>query len=412
MLPALNQGLSMIAGPEGHPPPDPASIASVLRLLAEAPDSRAFFATLRSALPRLLPATRIDLLASEREDGDQVLFSSGGESDAPPSHRRFTAAAFADWLRGQGYCSVSTLPVTGAGQHRGWLLLARRREPFDPDALALAGQLAALIALRLLYDQCRTDLAARDEYAALLEQRLHEVEEVRLRAMLAAGAAHDIGNLFAAVLGHAQLMQQNAPSLLQPDLRTIERAARDGHYLLRRVLALRAPMPAAPATPIALLPTIIHDAINLTRPFWERRPEIVIQTALAPVPAVRGHATELREVLINLIMNALAAMPDGGTLALRSHAIGDRVLVEVADTGSGIAQEHRGAIFQPLMTTRESGSGLGLSVSRTIVEGYGGTLTVDSAPGQGTTFTLSLPALRSHNVLHEAQHPSSQRRAC
>jgi signal transduction histidine kinase len=378
---------------------------SVFRFLREATGEQAFFAILQETLPQLLPMTRVDLLTSDQRGGDPTLFTCGDATDPLPAVGVRDASGLADWLGSKGYAIVFTLPLTSAGEHVGSLLLSRRRRPFEPETLTLAGQLATVIALRLMYDQSRSELEARDGYIALLERRLYEVEAVRLRATLAAGAAHDIGNLFAAVLGHAQLMQQNAPPALQPDLRTIVRAARDGSHLMRRMLALQAPQSGTSPTSVALLPTIIRDAIKLTQPFWETKPGIVVKTALAPVPAVRGHATELREVLINLIMNAIAAMPEGGTLTVRSYSVDDHVLVDVIDTGEGIARAQQSAIFQPFTTTRESGSGLGLSVSRTIIEGYGGTLTVDSAPGQGAIFRLSLPAIRSLDMLHEAQPP-------
>jgi len=382
-------------------PYDPADIASAMRLLVESYERGEFFATLRELLPRLLPATRVDILANEPYDGEYLLLSSAEASQRPAGRR--SGASFAEWLGSQGYGIASTLPLTGAGQHLGWLLLARHSDPFEPDEVALGGQLAALIALRLLYDQCRADLADRDVYSALLEQRLREGEAMRKRAALAAGAAHDIGNLFAAVLGYTELLEQSAPSALHPDLKALARAAGDGQQLIRRLLALDAPRPAMSPAPVTLVPTVIRDAIKLTQPFWEPRQNISVRTTLAPVPPVRGNAVELREVLINLIMNAIAAMPDGGVLTVRSFVAGDYVLVAVADTGEGIACEHQGAIFQPLVSTRKEGSGLGLSISRAIVESYGGTLTVESAPGAGATFSVALPAVRSLSTLHDTQ---------
>src|SRR5262245_51460313 len=237
---------------------DPVEIASAMRLLAEPTDRRTFFATLRELLPRLLPGTRADILANEALDGDYVLLTTGGEVGAPPPGKR-TAAGFAEWLGSQGYGIVSTLPLTGAGQHLGWLLLARHFLPFEPEAIALAGQLAATIALRLLYDQCRADLAERDTYSALLEQRLRESEAIRQRAILAAGAAHDIGNLFASVLGYVELLEQSAPAMLRSDLQAIARASGDGQQLIRRLLALDTPRPAMLSTPVVLMPTVIRD---------------------------------------------------------------------------------------------------------------------------------------------------------
>jgi signal transduction histidine kinase len=398
----------MTTGSRTHPTPDPADVTSLLRLLAEAADSCAFFATLRRALPRLLPATRVDLLARDWPGGAYMALS-GAAGATPPDEATVSAAAFGAWLCEIDHPVIATLPLSGAGQHQGWLVLARRRGVLDPLVLASAGQLAALIALRLLYDQSQGDLAARDQHAALLERRLHEHEHARLRATLAVGAAHDIGNLFASVMGYAQILQHDAPADIQRDLRAILLAASDGHFLLRRMLS-STPAPAMGASAQALtLPALIQDSLSLTRPFWEPRPKIAIRTLMAPTPPVQAHAAELREVLVNLIINAVAAMPSGGVLTLRCFAVDDRVVLEVIDTGRGIAREHQAAIFQPFSTTREGGHGLGLSVSRAIVEGYGGTLTIRSAPGQGATFTLALPAAHAHEGTNELATPATIR---
>src|SRR5262245_55696323 len=252
------EGSSMTSTSRSQTFYDLADIASAMRLLAEPTDRRAFFATLRELLPRLLPDTRADVLAHEPYDGDHVLLTTGDQADASPLGRR-TASGFAEWLGSQGYGIVSTLPLTGAGQHLGWLLLSRRYLPFEPEAIALAGQLAATIALRLLYDQCHADLAERDTYSAHLEQRLREGEAMRQRAILAAGAAHDIGNLFASVLGYVELLEQSAPAMLRSDLQAIARASGDGQQLIRRLLALDTPRPAMLSTPVVLMPTVIRD---------------------------------------------------------------------------------------------------------------------------------------------------------
>jgi len=390
----------MTTGSRTHPTPDPADVTSLLRLLAEATNSRAFFATLRRALPRLLPATRVDLLAREWPGGAHMALS-GAAGAAPPEDATLNAAAFTAWLCENDYPVVATLPLSGAGQHQGWLVLARRHGLLDQLALTSAGQLAALIALRLLYDQSQGDLVTRDQHAALLERRLREHEHARLRATLAVGAAHDIGNLFASVMGYAQILQHDAPDCLQRDLQAILLAASDGNFLLRRMLS-STPQPAIGSiAQVVALPALIQDALCLTRPFWEPRSKIAIRTLMAPTPPVQAYDAELREVLVNLIINAVAAMPSGGVLTLRCFAADERVVLEVIDTGRGISREHQAAIFQPFTTTREGGHGLGLSVSRAIVEGYGGTLTIRSAPGQGSTFALALPAAHAHEGTSE-----------
>jgi signal transduction histidine kinase len=408
---SISKGYVMTAGSGSHSSHDPADVASLLRLLAEASDNRSFLATLCKALPRLLPATRVDLLVSGWSAGMWLPLAGSTDSAEPPTHAEQSAASFAAWLSERDYASISTLPLNGAGQHLGWLALARRSTPLDAEVLALAGQLAALIALRLLCDQLRDDLAVRNEQTVALERRLHEHEELRLRAMLAIGSAHDIGNLFASVLGHAQLLQQQAAQDLQRDLGTIVQAARDGHTLMRRMLALKAPTNLVSVGQPVSLSALVQDALNLTRPFWEARADLTIKTALGSILAVRAYAAELREVLVNLIMNAISAMPGGGTLTLRSFSIGDRAYVEVSDTGQGIAAEDQLLIFQPAISMRDEGGGYGLSVSRLIVEGYGGTLTVRSVPGQGATFTLDLPVARVHTSPSELRRVPLRSRA-
>jgi CheY-like chemotaxis protein len=119
---------------------------------------------------------------------------------------------------------------------------------------------------------------------------------------------------------------------------------------------------------------------------------IVARTDLQPVPQALGSAAELREVLTNLILNAVDAMPEGGTLSLSSGVTGRYVWIEVADTGQGIPPEVRERIFEPFYTTKaQRGTGLGLAVSRSIARRHEGDLTVESTPGAGSRFRLSLP---------------------
>jgi signal transduction histidine kinase len=284
----------------------------------------------------------------------------------------------------------AVLPLIGAGQRWGWLALARPRGPLSPAAQAIARELAPLIALRLVCDQAAMALEQQQSKLAELEQQLSITSTLRIRAMLAAGTAHNIGNLFTNVLGHAQLLEQDVPALFRPDVRVIIRAVDDGRQLLHRLQLVKSEL-SPDAFGFTSLQSIVQETIQLTRPFWEVRSGIDIETAFDQSLAVRARSTDVREVLVNLIMNAVAAMPAGGVITIYCFRKGDQAAVAVSDTGQGIARELHSAIFQPLTSTRAEGSGLGLSVSRMIVEGYGGTLTVESAPGHGATFTVTLP---------------------
>jgi two-component system, cell cycle sensor histidine kinase and response regulator CckA len=139
--------------------------------------------------------------------------------------------------------------------------------------------------------------------------------------------------------------------------------------------------------------------LQLTRSRWEAeanargvRYDVRFDDEARGADHVSASASELREVFVNLIFNALDAMPGGGALTVRERRAGEEVVVEVSDTGAGIAPDVSARIFEPFFTTKgKQGSGLGLAVSHGIVARHGGSLTVESEPGAGTTFTVRLP---------------------
>jgi signal transduction histidine kinase len=107
--------------------------------------------------------------------------------------------------------------------------------------------------------------------------------------------------------------------------------------------------------------------------------------------SVACHAATLRRAVLNLVQNALEAMPQGGTLTLTGQHTPTHVQLHIQDTGSGIAPAHRAHLFEPLYTTKPGGTGLGLYIVQEIVAAHGGHVSVESVEGQGTTFTLTLP---------------------
>jgi two-component system NtrC family sensor kinase len=122
---------------------------------------------------------------------------------------------------------------------------------------------------------------------------------------------------------------------------------------------------------------------------------VVVRAYDASVPAIVTDRNQLVQVFVNLVKNAVDAMPQGGTLTVTTRHLGDRVAIAIRDTGCGIPADQLDRIFMPFYTTKDpgSGTGLGLSVSYTIVKTFGGTVRVDSAPGAGSTFTVELPYL-------------------
>jgi signal transduction histidine kinase len=392
MLIELHQDCAMTPDTHASLSGDLSDVAAFLQAFAAAPDWQDCVDALWTALPHVLPDIRVDIYAAGPADLAYLVFSSSERPMISPPLASFTDAQIRGWLQREGYATIMMLPLIGAGQQRGWMALGRSRGAFSPAALSVARQLAPLIALRLVYDQVSSALEQERSKVAELEHQISVTSTLRIRAMLAAGTAHNIGNLFTNVLGHAQLLEQDVPALFRPDVRVIIRAVDDGRQLMHRLQLVKSEL-LPEAFGITTLQGIVQDTLQLTRPFWEGRSGIDIETVFDQSLAVRARATDVREVLVNLIMNAVAAMPAGGLITIHCFKAGDFAGISVTDTGQGIALEHHSAIFQPLTTTRADGSGLGLSVSRAIVEGYGGTLTVDSAPGQGATFTITLPAV-------------------
>jgi PAS domain S-box-containing protein len=253
-------------------------------------------------------------------------------------------------------------------------------------------------------------LAIVRDVTAQHEMEAHMLQSEKLTALgqLAGGIAHDFNNLLQSILGYSQiaLRQLDNPEVVQRGLRVIETAANDGAETVRRIQEFARLRPDEEFVPVE--PNrVVEEAVAITRPRWEQRKEergiqLELSLNLAPVPSILGRPAELREVLTNMILNAIDAMPEGGRLTLGTRATDDHVIVTVADTGMGIPEEVRRRIFDPFFTTKgEAGTGLGLSVSYGIVSRHGGIIRVESAEGQGTTFTIRLPILSVGRVALE-----------
>jgi signal transduction histidine kinase len=230
-----------------------------------------------------------------------------------------------------------------------------------------------------------------------VEERERVAERLRALGELAAGVAHNFNNALTSVLAHTQLLvrSQELPGWAREDLQVIERVARGAAVTVRRIQSFarsRDPEALEPAD----LADVVANAVALTRPRWNP-PEHKGKWTLdwtpseAPLPIV-GNAAELCEVVVNLILNGLDAMPEGGVLSVSTGTEGDRVWVEVGDSGIGIDPTSQRKLFDPFFSTKgRQGLGLGLSVSHGIVGRHGGEITVVSEPGRGSTFTVWLP---------------------
>jgi signal transduction histidine kinase/CheY-like chemotaxis protein len=216
------------------------------------------------------------------------------------------------------------------------------------------------------------------------------------------GVAHDLNNLLSGLIGHIELLknQVGRASLtdsIRPSIETIETTAEDGAALIDKLQRYVRHDTKQHFEPVVLT-DLIEDCITLTEPYWYNEPrrqgiEISVKTSFEDVPDVLGSASELREVFVNLILNAVQAMPEGGTLRFETFTNEkEQVCVNVSDTGIGMSDEVQQNIFEPLFTTKgDDGTGMGLAASYGIVQEHEGTIDVSSEPGEGTRFTLGFP---------------------
>jgi PAS domain S-box-containing protein len=231
----------------------------------------------------------------------------------------------------------------------------------------------------------------------LREQVLH-AEKLRAVGEMAAGIAHNFNNVLTTILTRAQLLthQMTDTVAVQRGLTLIEQAASDGAALVRRLQQL-ARGSAATERAWLDLNALVQEVVETTQPLWhdharrQGRP-VEVRFTLTPLPRILGRAAELREVLTNLLLNAIEAMPKGGQITFQTWVEESGVCMAVRDTGVGMTAEVRRRLFDPFFTTKGThGTGLGLSVSHAIIKGHHGTLTVESEPDHGTTFVITLP---------------------
>jgi PAS domain S-box-containing protein len=232
-----------------------------------------------------------------------------------------------------------------------------------------------------------------------LRERLMQSEKLRALGEMAAGVAHNFNNILTTILGRTQLLlayPEDDERAIQEGLSIVEKATRDAAQVVRRIQTFAQGSSESECVPTDLN-QIVKEAVEATQPIWAERArqtgkQVDIEQRLEPIPLVPCRATEIHEVLINLLMNAVDSMPDGGTIRLHSRQQERAVRLEVTDTGVGMTEEVQRRIFDPFFSTKgDKGTGLGLSVSHSLIRGHGGTIEVSSTLNEGTTFVITLP---------------------
>ncbi len=275
----------------------------------------------------------------------------------------------------------------------------------------------ARLQMSILKYQEQLEQMVMDRTRALQEaqEQLIQSEKLRSLGIMTNGIAHDFNNILGVILGRTQLlMRKTVDGGILDDLRIIEKASLKGSSTIRRMQDYTRIRRDESFIPVQIN-EVIEEVVEITKTRWkdeahERGLLINIKKEYGDVPLINGNSSELKDVFINVIFNAIDAMPGGGTIAIRTRRediMNDSwVVVDVTDTGVGIVPEIQPKIFEPFFTTKSSeGSGLGMSVAYGIIQRHKGHISFSSTVARGTTFVIRFPAAL---FLQEISSPSVQ----
>ena len=234
------------------------------------------------------------------------------------------------------------------------------------------------------------------------QQQIFQQERLSALGQMASGIAHDFNNALTPILGFSELLLTQPGRLEDPKLakrmvKMINTAAQDAARVVARLREFYRKRDETDLFAPVRLEDIVGQGLSLTQSKWKDEAQtrgvvIEVETDLQSVPPVSANESELRGALINLLLNAVDAMPDGGRLTVGSRVDGDNVLLEVSDTGTGMTEDERQRCLDPFFTTKGAdGTGMGLAMVYGIVQRHEGTMEIETEIGKGTTFTIRLP---------------------
>jgi signal transduction histidine kinase/ActR/RegA family two-component response regulator len=272
---------------------------------------------------------------------------------------------------------------------------------FDEEDLKVLSSFANQMSISIENAELFSDLKQTLQELRLAQDQIVQAEKLRAMGEMASGVAHDFNNVLAVVLGNIQLLLYQLdrlnPEEIREGLRVIERSSKDGAETVRRIQEFTGVRRDREFISLSLN-EIVTEVVTITQPRWKDQTQkkgiqVELTTQLGDIPLLMGNASELREVLTNIIFNAVDAMPQGGRLTIVTQPQAeDWVEVRIADTGIGMTEEVKKRIFDPFFTTKGvTNSGLGMSVSYGIIKRHGGEILIESEPGKGTAFIIHLP---------------------
>jgi two-component system, sporulation sensor kinase E len=227
------------------------------------------------------------------------------------------------------------------------------------------------------------------------EARLRRAESLAALTTLAAGVAHEIKNPLGSIGIHIQLIQKqmnDRDTIETKDIRTYLNVINEEVNRLNKVILdfLFAVRPIDTELEVRDLNQVVSEMLQFLKYELEEA-HVTLEAKLGQIPRIELDEKYLKQALLNIIQNALSAMAEGGTLTVETRQDEDRICVSITDTGTGIPQDIMDKIFEPYFTTKDFGSGLGLTLVYKIVKEHNGDIYVDSKEGKGTTFSLSFP---------------------
>ena len=371
--------------------------------------------TLNIAALRLknpLLATKLDLREGMVMSLDQtgLRVCKHGETVLTPDTYK-SPALLSERFAAAGFRSAAAIPLLVDGKRFGTLVVSRLSEAFTPSECEFLHTLSEHVALAAHQAQLHAELAKAYNDLQQTQQTVMQQERLRALGQMASGIAHDINNALSPIVGFADLLVRGETALSNNGkkyLQYIKTAGDDITHIVARLREFYRQRDSKEALQSLNINDLARQVIDMTRPRWRDIPQsrgvmIEMRTDFdANLVSLVGIESELREALTNLILNAVDAIANGGTITMRTR-VGSRgnsnlpthVLLEVSDTGSGMSEETRKRCLEPFYSTKgKRGTGLGLAMVYGVMERHGGQIEIESEQGRGTVVKLIMPIRR------------------